>query len=45
MKGEKLPVMDSFIAATAIAHGLVVVTRNVKDMERCRARVFSPWVG
>lgn len=45
LKGEKLPVMDSLIAATANAHGLVVVTRNVKDIERCRARVFNPWVG
>ena len=41
--GEKLPVMDSLIAATAAAHGLVVVTRNVKDMERCGARVYNPW--
>ncbi|MDO9081292.1 MAG: type II toxin-antitoxin system VapC family toxin [Desulfuromonadales bacterium] len=41
--GEKLPVMDSLIAATAAAHGLVVVTRNVRDMERCQARVFNPW--
>jgi len=45
LKGGKLPVMDSLIAATAIAHGLVVVTRNVKDIERCRAKVFNPWVG
>jgi hypothetical protein len=45
LKGGKLPVMDSLIAATAIAHGLVVVTRNVKDIERCRARVYNPWVG
>jgi predicted nucleic acid-binding protein len=43
LKGEKLPVMDSLIAATAIVHGMAVVTRNVKDMERCRARVFNPW--
>ncbi|ABQ24923.1 type II toxin-antitoxin system VapC family toxin [Geotalea uraniireducens] len=42
-KGEKLPVMDSLIAATATAHGLIVVTRNVKDIERCRAKVYSPW--
>ena len=41
--GEKLPVMDALIAATAAAHGLVVVTRNVKDMERCGARVCNPW--
>lgn len=43
-QGERLPVMDSLIAATATAHGLIVVTRNLKDMERCRARVCNPWV-
>lgn len=42
-KGEKLPVMDSLIAATATAHGLIVVTRNIKDIERCKAKVFNPW--
>jgi len=42
--GEKLPVMDSLIAATAAAHGLMVVTRNAKDMERCGGRVCNPWV-
>jgi len=42
--GEKLPVMDSLIAATAAANGLVVVTRNVWEMKRCQARVFNPWV-
>ncbi len=43
-QGERLPVMDSLIAATATAHGLIVVTHNLKDMERCRARVCNPWV-
>ena len=42
-KRESLPVMDSLIAATAKAHGLVVVTRNVKDIERCQVRVCNPW--
>ena len=41
--GEKLPVMDSLIAATATAHGLVVVTRNTRDMDRCGVRVCNPW--
>jgi len=41
--GEKLPVMDSLIAATAEAHGLIVVTRNVRDIERCKVRVCNPW--
>ncbi len=42
-KGVTLPVMDSLIAATAKVHGLVVVTRNVKDIERCQVRVCNPW--
>ena len=42
--GEKLPVMDSLIAAVATAHGLIVVTRNVRDIERCGVRVINPWV-
>jgi len=42
-KGEILPVMDSLIAAAAAAHGLSVVTRNVKDIERCGIRVCNPW--
>ncbi|MDD2365710.1 MAG: type II toxin-antitoxin system VapC family toxin [Desulfuromonadaceae bacterium] len=41
--GRTLPVMDSLIAATAIAHGMVVVTRNVKDIERCQVRICNPW--
>ena len=41
--GEKLPVMDSLIAAIAAAHGLIVVTRNIRDIERCGVRVCNPW--
>lgn len=41
--GVKLPVMDSLIAATAITHNLIVLTRNVQDLERCRASVHNPW--
>ena len=42
-KGQPLPVIDSLIAATAIAHDLVVVSRNVGDFERCGARCLNPW--
>lgn len=42
-QGEKLPVIDSLIAATAISHNLTVVTRNTHDLIRCGARVFDPW--
>lgn len=41
--GEKLPVMDSLIAATAATHGLIVVSRNERDIERCGVRVCNPW--
>jgi predicted nucleic acid-binding protein len=42
-EGFTLPVIDSLIAATAIQHGLVVVTRNVSDLTRCGADVLDPW--
>jgi predicted nucleic acid-binding protein len=35
---------DLIIAATALHHGLTVVTRNMSDYERVRAPVFNPWV-
>ena len=35
---------DLIIAATALHHGLTVVTRDVSDYERVRAPVFDPWV-
>ncbi len=44
-QGQRLPVMDCFIAAAAIAHHQVVVTRNVADLERCSATVINPWAG
>jgi len=40
---RSLPVVDGLIAATAIAHGLVVVTRNVHDMEPSGVEVLDPW--
>ncbi len=37
------PVRDGLIAATALVHGMVVVTRNVDDFKRTGALVFNPW--
>lgn len=34
---------DSFIAATAYVHGMVVVTRNVRDFEAAGVPVVNPW--
>jgi toxin FitB len=34
---------DLIIAATAIHHGLTVVTRDRSDYDKARAAVFNPW--
>ena len=35
---------DLFIAATALQHGLTVVSRDVTDYARARVPIFNPWV-
>jgi predicted nucleic acid-binding protein len=35
---------DSFIAATALVHGLTLVTRNTRDFERAGIKLFNPWL-
>ena len=37
------PVVDSLLAATAEAHGLTLVTRNLKDIERSGVRCINPF--
>jgi len=37
--------VDALIAATALVHGLTVVTRNVKDFEGTGAIIVDPWLG
>jgi predicted nucleic acid-binding protein len=39
------PFQDGIIAATALVHGMTVVTRNVSDFESTGARVLDPWSG
>jgi toxin FitB len=34
---------DALIAATALVHGMSVVTRNVADFGRTGVRVINPW--
>ena len=34
---------DALIAATAIVHGMTVVTRNVADFEASGVAIFNPW--
>lgn len=40
---DPMPDTDALIAATALTHGLTLVTRNVRDVERTGVRVFDPW--
>jgi predicted nucleic acid-binding protein len=39
-----LPVLDSMIAATALAHGLTVATHHVRDFRNAGVPVLDPFV-
>jgi len=39
------PVRDGLIAATALVHGMMIVTRNVGDFEPTGVSTLNPWVG
>lgn len=42
-RGRTMPLLDSMIAAAARAHGLVVVTRNVRDFAEAGVELLDPW--
>jgi predicted nucleic acid-binding protein len=42
-KGRPLPTVDSMIAATALAHDLVLLTRNLRDYAGTGIAVLNPW--
>ena len=42
--GRSMPVKDSFIAASALAHELSVVTRNRRDFEAAGIDVVDPFI-
>ncbi len=42
-RGEPLGYADALIAATARAHDLTVVTRNVKDFAATGVNILNPW--
>ena len=41
-RGHTFSQPDLIVAATALHHGLTVVSRNVSDYQRVRAFVFNP---
>lgn len=41
---DPLPVADGLLAATALVHNLVLVTRNTRDVERSGAHLLNPFV-
>jgi len=43
MKGLAMSVKDSLIAATALAHGLAVSTRNISDFRHAGVRLVNPF--
>ncbi|MBP1203590.1 putative nucleic acid-binding protein [Duganella sp. 1411] len=40
-RGER----DALIAATALVHGMTVVTRNIADFQPMGVKLFNPWEG
>jgi predicted nucleic acid-binding protein len=41
--GRSIPVIDTLIAATALQHGLTLVTRNTGDFLATKVPVLDPW--
>ena len=41
---DKRPDRDALIAATAMVHGMTVVTRNVSDFAATGVRLINPWI-
>jgi len=44
MAVRTLPTVDGLLAATALVHGLELVTRNVADVKGTGVRCFDPFV-
>jgi predicted nucleic acid-binding protein len=43
-KGKLLPVLDGLLAATALQHDLMLVTRNGTDVAATGVAILNPWL-
>ena len=43
--GRPIGAMDGFLAATAAAHQMTLVTRNEMDFAGAGIKTFNPWIG
>lgn len=43
MAGQAMPIKDSLIAATALVHGMMMATRNVRDFRAAAVPVLDPF--
>ena len=41
--GRTVSAIDSLLAATAVEHDLILVTRNIKDLEGLAVTTYNPW--
>lgn len=41
--GARPPVLDAFLAATALVRGMILVTRNERDVARLEVPFLNPW--
>lgn len=42
-RGQSMSAIDSLLSATALAHNLVLVTRNTRDMQASGVPLLNPW--
>ena len=42
--GQSMPIKDSLIAATALAHGLTLATHNQRDFVKAGVKIFDPFM-
>lgn len=43
-QGKPMPIVDGLIATTALVHDLILVTRNVRDVESSGVSILNAWL-